>query len=40
MLFLPTPRQQLDLRVAAGLNGASSDFLVGFGYSFRLDGLF
>jgi Putative MetA-pathway of phenol degradation len=40
LLFLATKRQQLDVRVAAGLNNATPDFLVGFGYSFRLDGLF
>lgn len=39
-LFVPTPRQQFDVRIAAGLNKVSPDFLVGFGYSFRVDGLF
>lgn len=39
-LYLLTKRQQLDVRMAAGLNKQSSDFLVGFGYSFRVDGLF
>lgn len=39
-LYLLTKRQQLDLRVATGLNRNSSDFLVGAGYSFRIDGLF
>jgi len=38
VLYLITPRQQLDVRVATGLNQAASDFLIGFGYSFRLDG--
>jgi hypothetical protein len=40
LLYLPTRRQQFDVRVATGLNRQSSDFLVGFGYSFRVDGLF
>jgi hypothetical protein len=39
-LFLPTPRQQFDARVAVGLNKMSPNLLVGFGYSFRVDGLF
>jgi len=40
MLFVPTPRQQLDARIAVGLNHNSPNILVGFGYSFRIDGLF
>lgn len=40
MLYLPTRRQQLDIRIAKGLNSNSSDIIVGFGYSFRIDGLF
>jgi hypothetical protein len=40
LLYLLTPRQQLDARIAAGLNKTSPGILVGFGYSFRVDGLF
>jgi len=40
MLFVPTPRQQFDARIAVGLNHNSPNILVGFGYSFRMDGLF
>ncbi len=40
LLYLLTRRQQLDVRMAVGLNKNSPDFLVGFGYSFRIDGLF
>jgi len=39
-LYLLTKRQQVDVRVAMGLNKQASDFLVGFGYSFRIDNLF
>lgn len=39
-LYLLTPRQQLDARVAFGLNANTPHLLVGFGYSFRVDGLF
>lgn len=39
-LYVPTPRQQWDIRIATGLNRQSPDVMVGFGYSFRLDGLF
>lgn len=39
-LYLLTPRQQLDARIAVGLNKNSPNILVGFGYSFRIDGLF
>jgi hypothetical protein len=35
-----TPTQQIDFHVAFGLNRAAPDFIVGVGYSFRLDGLF
>ena len=38
--YLVTPRQQLDARIAVGLNKTSPNILVGFGYSFRVDGLF
>lgn len=40
LLYLLTPRQQIDARIAVGLNRNSPDILVGFGYSFRVDGLF
>jgi hypothetical protein len=40
LLYLITPKHQLDIRVASGLNNQSSDFLFGVGYSFRLDNLF
>lgn len=40
LLYLLTPHQQLDVRVARGLTSDSPDILVGFGYSFRVDGLF
>jgi hypothetical protein len=39
-LYIPTPRQQWDIRIAKGLNRESPDIVVGFGYSFRVDGLF
>jgi hypothetical protein len=39
-LYLLSPRNQVDVRVAAGLNPTAPDFLIGFGYSFRVDGLF
>jgi hypothetical protein len=35
-----TRRQQLDFDAGFGLNSSSTDYLFGFGYSFRLDGLF
>lgn len=35
-----TPTQQLDLHVAFGLNRNSPNYIVGLGYSFRVDGLF
>jgi hypothetical protein len=40
VLYQPTARQQWDLRMAVGLNKTSPNVLVGFGYSFRVDGLF
>lgn len=40
ILYRPTPRQQFDVRVATGLNNISPSILVGFGYSFRIDGFF
>jgi hypothetical protein len=39
-IYLLTPRQQVDVRLATGLNNNSPNILVGFGYSFRIDGLF
>ncbi|MBV8535178.1 MAG: transporter [Alphaproteobacteria bacterium] len=38
--FRLTPTQQIDVHVAAGLNGTAPDYIVGLGYSIRLDGLF
>jgi hypothetical protein len=35
-----TPAQQVDIHAAAGLNDAAPDYIVGVGYSIRLDGLF
>ena len=35
-----TPTQQLDFHVAFGLNHIAPSYIVGVGYSFRLDGLF
>jgi len=35
-----TKLQQLDMRLAFGLNNNSPDMIVGVGYSFRVDGLF
>jgi len=40
LLYLISPRNQVDVRVATGLNPTAPDFLIGFGYSFRVDGLF
>jgi Putative MetA-pathway of phenol degradation len=40
ILYLPSPRQQLDARLTVGLNKTSPNIVVGFGYSFRVDGLF
>ncbi len=39
LLCALSPRQQVDVRLATGLNGNSPNILVGFGYSFRLDHL-
>lgn len=39
-LYLLAPRHQVDARIAVGLNKTSPNILVGFGYSFRVDGLF
>ena len=35
-----TATQQLDFHVAAGLNHNAPSYIVGVGYSFRVDGLF
>jgi len=35
-----TRTEQLDMHLAFGLNRNAPDYIVGFGYSFRLDGLF
>jgi len=35
-----TPTQQVDFHVAFGLNHNAPSYIVGVGYSFRLDGLF
>ncbi|CAA9890684.1 putative Outer membrane beta-barrel porin/alpha-amylase [Candidatus Methylobacter favarea] len=37
--YTPTKRQQIDFRLGTGLIANSQDILVGFGYSFRIDGL-
>jgi hypothetical protein len=39
-LYHLTPTQQLDFHVAVGLNRNSPTYIVGLGYSFRIDGLF
>nr|WP_249136533.1 transporter [Bradyrhizobium tropiciagri] len=39
-MYRITPTQQLDLHVAFGLNRNSPNYIVGLGYSFRVDGLF
>lgn len=39
-MYRVTPTQQIDFHVAFGLNHNAPDFIVGLGYSFRLDGLF
>ncbi|MBR0873584.1 transporter [Bradyrhizobium tropiciagri] len=39
-LYRITPTQQVDFHVAFGLNRNSPDYVVGIGYSFRVDGLF
>jgi hypothetical protein len=40
LLYRLSPRQQVDVRMLAGLNKNSPNILVGVGYSFRVDGLF
>jgi hypothetical protein len=40
ILYRLTRTQQLDMHLALGLNHNTPDYIVGFGYSFRLDGLF
>ena len=35
-----TDRQQVDFHVGVGLDRNAPDYIVGIGYSFRLDGLF
>ncbi|MBO0756719.1 MAG: transporter, partial [Bradyrhizobiaceae bacterium] len=35
-----TPTQQIDFHAGVGLNGNVPAYIVGIGYSFRLDGLF
>jgi hypothetical protein len=39
-LYHPTPLQQVDFHFAFGLNHNSPTYIVGTGYSFRIDGLF
>jgi hypothetical protein len=39
-LYHPTPTQQLDFHFAVGLNHNAPSYIVGLGYSFRIDGLF
>jgi hypothetical protein len=38
--YLLTPNHQVDFRFAIGLNHNSPSYVVGMGYSFRIDGLF
>jgi hypothetical protein len=38
--FRLTPTQQVDFHVAFGLNHNAPSYVVGVGYSFRIDGLF
>jgi hypothetical protein len=38
--YLLTPNHQVDFRFAVGLNHNSPSYVVGVGYSFRIDGLF
>ena len=40
LLYVIRKRHQLDVRVGAGLSENSPHYLIGFGYSFRIDGLF
>jgi hypothetical protein len=37
---LLTPKQQIDFHAAAGLNRNAPAYIVGVGYSFRIDRLF
>jgi Putative MetA-pathway of phenol degradation len=39
-IYRLTPNQQVDFRVAFGLNHNAPSYTVGVGYSFRIDGLF
>ncbi|WP_407167389.1 transporter [Bradyrhizobium sp. ORS 111] len=39
-MYHVTPTQQLDIHVAFGLNRNSPSYIIGVGYSFRVDGLF
>jgi hypothetical protein len=39
-VYRVTPAQQIDVHVGFGLNRNAPDYVVGVGYSFRLDGLF
>jgi hypothetical protein len=39
-LYLLTPTQQVDFHVAFGLNHNAPSYIVGVGYSIRIDGLF
>src|ERR1700730_8487231 len=39
-LYHLTPTQQIDFHIAFGLNHNAPSYIVGVGYSFRLDGLF
>ncbi|OAF02373.1 hypothetical protein AYJ54_26910 [Bradyrhizobium centrolobii] len=39
-LYRLTPTQQIDFHLAVGLNHNSANYIVGIGYSFRVDGLF
>jgi hypothetical protein len=39
-MYQMTPTQQVDLHLAFGLNRNSPSYIVGLGYSFRVDGLF
>jgi hypothetical protein len=39
-LYHLSPKEQIDFHVAFGLNRNSPSYIVGIGYSFRIDGLF
>jgi len=39
-LYQLSRTQQVDFHVAFGLNHNSPNYIIGIGYSFRLDGLF